>query len=138
MSAFVTSMVGELAEAHFHLEPRLEVEGYGRAALVVVVNGTPYTYAGAVAVPLLAAADFAGGLDFVAPREVTPWRVGALTLRAFRGTAAGDGASFTAHDIDTLRVRCDRPLAAQVDGEDLGDVSEAVFECERDALEVLR
>jgi hypothetical protein len=34
-------------------------------------------------------------------------------------------------------VRCDRPLALQVDGEDLGDVGEAVFEAERDAISLL-
>jgi hypothetical protein len=32
---------------------------------------------------------------------------------------------------------CDRPLPLQVDGEDLGDVREAVFEAERDAIAVL-
>jgi hypothetical protein len=34
-------------------------------------------------------------------------------------------------------VRCDVPLPLQADGEDLGDVSEAVFEAERDAISVL-
>jgi len=32
---------------------------------------------------------------------------------------------------------CDAPLPLQVDGEDLGDVGEAHFEAERDALQVL-
>jgi diacylglycerol kinase family enzyme len=34
-------------------------------------------------------------------------------------------------------VRCDRPLPLQVDGEDLGDVDEALFEAERGAVSVL-
>jgi diacylglycerol kinase family enzyme len=42
-----------------------------------------------------------------------------------------------AHDVDRVTARCDRPLPLQADGEDLGDVTEAVFEAERDALSVL-
>jgi len=34
-------------------------------------------------------------------------------------------------------VRCDEPLPLQADGEDLGDVTEAVFEAERNAIDVL-
>jgi hypothetical protein len=41
------------------------------------------------------------------------------------------------HDLDAFSVRCDRPLPLQADGEDLGDVTEASFTAERNALEVL-
>ena len=41
------------------------------------------------------------------------------------------------HDLDRIVVRCDRPLPLQSDGEDLGDVDEAVFEAKRDAISVL-
>jgi diacylglycerol kinase family enzyme len=41
------------------------------------------------------------------------------------------------HDLDRIEVVCDRPLALQADGEDLGDVEQAVFECERGAVSVL-
>ena len=41
------------------------------------------------------------------------------------------------HDVNRIRVRCFRPLPLQADGEDLGDVTEAVFEAERQALTVL-
>ena len=34
-------------------------------------------------------------------------------------------------------IRCDEPLPLQVDGEDLGDVADAVFESERDAVTAL-
>ena len=51
-------------------------------------------------------------------------------------TQSGEGLLY-AHDLDRLLVRCDRPLPLQVDGEDLGDVTEAVFEAERDAVTVL-
>ena len=41
-----------------------------------------------------------------------------------------------AHDADRVDVTCDRPLPLQADGEDLGDVTEALFEAERDAVTV--
>ena len=41
------------------------------------------------------------------------------------------------HDLDLVEVRCDRPLPLQVDGEDLGDVTEALFEAERRSVSVL-
>ncbi len=41
------------------------------------------------------------------------------------------------HDLDRIVVRCDRPLPLQADGEDLGDVTEAMFEARRDAVSVL-
>jgi hypothetical protein len=36
-----------------------------------------------------------------------------------------------------VEVRCDQPLPLQVDGEDLGDVTEALFEAERRSVSVL-
>jgi len=42
-----------------------------------------------------------------------------------------------AHDVDSIRAVCDEPLPLEADGEDLGDVTEAVFEAERDAVDVL-
>ena len=42
----------------------------------------------------------------------------------------------TGHDLDRIEVHCDVPLPLQADGEDLGDVREAVFEAERDAVTV--
>jgi diacylglycerol kinase family enzyme len=55
----------------------------------------------------------------------------------FRGTAASDPAILAGHDLDSLTVRCDRPLPLQADGEDLGDVTEAAFAPERGAHKVL-
>jgi diacylglycerol kinase family enzyme len=41
------------------------------------------------------------------------------------------------HDADDVRVECDGPTPLQVDGEDLGDVTEARFVAERAALDVI-
>lgn len=136
-TAFAASALRVLAESRFRIEPQLEVEGYGVAALLVVINGHPYTYAGRLPVQLLRGADFAAGLDFVAPRAITPASVAGLGLGLFRGTLAHDRRVHSGHDLDAFRVVCSRPLPVQADGEDLGDLSEIAFTSERDALLVL-
>jgi diacylglycerol kinase family enzyme len=134
---FGLTVARTLLEHRLRMEPQLEIEGRGRAAFVFVANGHPYTYAGPVPFNLLREAEFELGLDFVAPREVVPRMVPRLVLEMFRGTSANDPAILAGHDLDALSVRCDRPLALQADGEDLGDVTEATFAAERDALTVL-
>jgi diacylglycerol kinase family enzyme len=135
--AFVTSFVGLLAQQRMHIAPRLEVVGQGRAAFLLVANGRPYTYAGPVPMIVNRAARFADGLDFVAPAEVSPAAMPRMLVRAFVGTLGGARGVISGHDVATLTVRCDRPLPLQADGEDLGDVTEALFEIEPDALAVL-
>jgi diacylglycerol kinase family enzyme len=135
--AFATSALQELRGAGFHIRPQLEIEGFGRAAMLVVLNGHPYTFVGRIPLQLTNAADFSAGLDFVAPREITPRVIPPLALGLLRGTLAGDRRTLSGHDLSILAVRCDRPLAVQADGEDLGDLGEVFFESEPDALRVL-
>lgn len=135
--AFLTSAFFALRETNFRLPPQLELVGVGRAALLVVVNGRPYTYAGKVPVKLTAAADFSLGLDFVAARTVPARAVPRLFVRLFRGTVDHDPLILWGHDLDRFEVRCDRPLPVQVDGEDLGDLSELVISARRGVLSVL-
>ena len=104
---------------------------------MLVANGRPYTYAGPVPVTITGDADFTAGLDFVAPKEITPASAPGLAVRMFRGTLGNDRRVLSGHDLDSFQVVCDRPLPLQADGEDLGDVTEALFESERDALTVL-
>ena len=127
-----------VAEQRLRFEPVLEVQGRGRAAFALVANGDPYTYAGSVPIRVAPEARFELGLDLVAPK-----RVGALTLpRLLRYVLTGRGQARSrellyGHDLDRIEIACDRPLPLQADGEDLGDVEEAVFEAERDAVAVL-
>jgi diacylglycerol kinase family enzyme len=136
-AVFALTVARSLVEQRLHIEPQLDIEGHGRAAFVFVANGRPYTYAGRVPFTLLRDATFEQGLDFVAPREVRPMAVPRLLMRMVRGTTAADPRVLTGHDLDAFIVRCDRPLPLQVDGEDLGDVTEASFTAERNALTVL-
>jgi diacylglycerol kinase family enzyme len=125
-----------LAEKRGHLEPQLELKGYGRAALAFVANGAPYTYAKRIPLAIAPEADFALGLDVVAPVEV---RRRSLVRTAYALLAGHPrvGAVLYGHDLDRLEIVCDRPMPLQADGEDLGDVVEAVFEAERGAVSVL-
>jgi diacylglycerol kinase family enzyme len=136
-AVFAATVIGVLLESRLQVPPQLELDGFGRAAMLFVANGRPYTYAGPLPVTITGDGDFAAGLDFVAPRRLSPRLAPGLAYRGIRGTLARDPNVFVAHDVDELRVRCDRPLPLQADGEDLGDVTEAHFEAERDALDVL-
>jgi diacylglycerol kinase family enzyme len=124
-----------LAERRVRFEPSLEIEGHGRAAFALVANADPYSYAGPLPLRLAREARFEAGLDLVAPR--------ALRARDLPGVARylAIGRArlplLVLHDQDRIVVRCDAPTPLQVDGEDLGDVTQAVFEAERDAVAVL-
>jgi diacylglycerol kinase family enzyme len=116
------------------LEPALEIDGE-RAAFALVANGDPYTYLGRLPLRVAPEASFEHGLDLVAPRRVPVRAIPRLTAAAVLGRRAGGVLYRT--DLDRIEIRCEQPLPLQVDGEDLGDVGHAVFECERDALTVL-
>ena len=123
-----------LVERRFRFEPVLEIRGRGRAAFVLVANGDPYTYVGPFGLRVARGARFEDGLALVAPRR--------LGVRHYPGVAlylaTGRGLPlFAARDADRIVVACDAPTPLQADGEDLGDVTEAVFEAERDAIAVL-
>jgi diacylglycerol kinase family enzyme len=118
--------------------PELEIEGVGRAAFVLVANCDPYSYAGRIPLHVAPAAQFSGGLDFVAPKEVRARDVPRLVVYLVRGRGQLEANDIlSGHDLDRIEVRCDRPLPLQADGEDLGDVEAVVFESRRDAVSVL-
>ena len=136
--AFLLTVARMLAERRGRYAPQLEIEGHGRAAIVFVANGDPYTFAGRIPLRVAPLASFEGGLDLVAPREVRPRSLVRLVryVLSGRGQIEAEDVLYL-HDLDRVVVRCDRPLPLQADGEDLGDVEEAVFEAERDAVSVL-
>jgi diacylglycerol kinase family enzyme len=134
--AFVAEAAAFLARRLGRFEPVLEIEGLGRAAFTLVANTDPYTYAGTRPIHVAPEARFDLGLDLVAPARVTPLTVPRLVRHILRGEREPDNVLY-GHDLDRIEVSCDRPLPLQADGEDLGDVSEAVFEAERGAVRVL-
>jgi len=128
--AFATELIGLLAHRRLRLEPQLEIVGHGRAAFVLAACGQPYTYAGPMPLRL---ARGGGTLSFAAPERVTPASLPRLVFGLGRGALAATRGVLSGRGLDGFRVRCDRPLPLQVDGEDLGDVDEAEFEADRGA-----
>jgi diacylglycerol kinase family enzyme len=135
---FAWDLVRLLGERRGRYGPALEIAGHGRAAFALVANTDPYTYAGPIAIHIAPKARFELGLDLVAPRRVSPLSlprlIGYVVLG--RGQARARDVVY-AHDLDRLEIACDEPMPLQADGEDLGDVSDAVFEAERGAALVL-
>src|SRR5262249_9353281 len=119
-------------------EPALEILGRGRAAFALVANVDPYTYFGPVPIRGAPEARFELGLDLVAPRGVSP----ASLSRLLRYTVLRPGPTTATdiaypHDLDRIETICEPQMPLQADGEDLGDVTSAVFESERKAVLML-
>jgi diacylglycerol kinase family enzyme len=136
-AAFVRAALGAVGAHGWRFPPVLDITGVGRAALVLVANGSPYTYAGRRALNLVPGAEFELGLDFVAPHSIRRAQVARIAVAAARGRLDRTSGVFHGHDLDLIEVTCDRPLPLQVDGEDLGDVEHALVEAERGAVTVL-
>ena len=133
--AFIGTFARLLLERRGRLDPVLDIDGYGRAAFVLVANVNPYSFLKTVAIKASPEAVFEAGLDFLAPVSLTPRTVPPLLLALATGRRARN--ALRGHDLDRISVRSDRPLPLHADGEDLGDVTEAVFEAERDSITVL-
>jgi diacylglycerol kinase family enzyme len=136
-AAFFWTMAKMVLERRGKWEAQLEIEGFGRAAFVLVSNGDPYSYAGSLPVRVAPAARFEDGIDFAAPTRVRMRDVPRLFAAVFRGRGHERLALLGGHDLDRIVVHCDCPLPLQADGEDLGDVGDALFEAKRDAVSVL-
>ena len=135
--AFAKVAAAVLTERRARFDEQLEIDGAGRAALVLVANCSPYTYSGSLALDLVPGADFDAGLAYFAPVSLRARDLPRVLVHGVRGSGLKDGKALSARDVDRIVVRCDIPLPLQVDGEDAGDVLEAVYEAERDAVTAL-
>jgi diacylglycerol kinase family enzyme len=134
-AVFAWTAIRTLAEHRVRFEPVLEVAGHGRAAFALVANSDPYSYAGPLPLRLPRGARFEGGLDLLAPRSLGARHLpGAISYLLTGRTRL---PLLVVRDADRIELRCDAPLPLQLDGEDVGDVTDVVFEAERDALSVL-
>ena len=134
--AFAVAIVRALAAQRGHLEPQLEIAGLGRAALAFVANGSPYTYAVGLPLPIAPEAEFELGLDLVAPIRLRRRTLLGTALRILTGRVR-QGPYLYGHDLDRVEIACDRPMPLHADGEDLGDVAHVVLEAERATVSVL-
>lgn len=140
---FAAQIVRTLWRGDFR-EPQLEVSVHGRGVAsggsVFVANVHPWSYVGPFALKLAPRATFEGGLDAVVPSTM---RRRHLPRYATQLLVTGSQAYRTdrllayLHDVDELLVSCSRPLPLHADGDDLGDVVEAVYGVARDAARIL-
>jgi diacylglycerol kinase family enzyme len=133
--AFLATFARLVASRRGRFDPALEIRGHGRAAFVLVANVHPYTYVKALALKIAPEVVFDEGLDFLAPVRIRPHTLPRLVRHVFTGK--GRPEVLRGHDLDRIEVDCDAPMPLQADGEDLGDVTRAVFEAERRSISVL-
>ena len=135
--AYLSALFRLLAARGGAAEPAMTVRGR-RVAFAAVANGDPYSYFGPLAVRAAPGARFELGLDLVAPARLGLTDLPSLACSlVVRPTHPRWPRFLYVHDADEIRLECDRAAALQVDGEDLGDVREACFEAEREALRVI-
>jgi diacylglycerol kinase family enzyme len=132
---FAWTAVKTLAEHRLRFDPVLEIESHGRAAFALVANADPYSYVGRFPLRLPRGARIEGGLDLLAPRSFRARSLPGAISYILTGRTRLPLVHL--HDADGIEIRCELPMPLQLDGEDIGDVTEAVFEAERDAVSVL-
>jgi diacylglycerol kinase family enzyme len=124
-------------------EPALTVdfpdESIPGVFVAILQNTSPWTYLGAVPIAPCPDASFDTGIDVFAVRRMSIAAGLRLARRMIAGSRAGStGRSLTvAHDVGRLTVRAERPVALQVDGEGLGQVSRVEVVSVPDALTVI-
>jgi diacylglycerol kinase family enzyme len=135
---FTLTLLRVVAEHRGRIDPELEIAGHGPAAFAIVANCDPYTYAGPVPVHVAPEARFELGLDLVAPRALRPGALPRFAVYALRGCGQERARDLVyGHDLDRIEISCESRQPLQADGEDLGDVTQVVFEAERNAVRVL-
>jgi diacylglycerol kinase family enzyme len=124
-------------------EPRatLEAAGHGvRCALVVAANMHPWSYAGALPLRAAPRARAEAGIDILAPTRLglrqAPRAARYLLVDGAHAYREIPGFAYF-HDLDEARLVCDEPLPAQVDGDDIGDVTEVAFGVDRRGARLL-
>ncbi len=140
---FAAQIMRTLLRGDFR-EPQLEVliagEVVARGGSVFVAKVHPWSFVGPFALKLAPRATFEGGLDVVVPADM---RRRHLPRYATQLLVTGSQAYRTdrllayLHDVDEMQVVCSRPMPLHADGDDLGDVEEAVFGVVRNAARVL-
>jgi diacylglycerol kinase family enzyme len=103
-----------------------------RAALVVVGNTTPMTYLGGMPVVFMPDCALEKGLDVMAPTRASAFFT---ILNGMQAVGVGrknrrlvkDDRMNLRHDVKSVLVECDEPMAVQVDGEYIGDRTHIQF-----------
>jgi diacylglycerol kinase family enzyme len=142
---FVYAAVETVLREYLRHPPRMDVDAGGEvdsAISVVVQNGEAFTFLDDKPIMLATGSALdSGALAGVALRGVRPRDIGPIALRLLSAGRSLEGHPQVRvfHDVRSLRcVSCDgRPIALHVDGDHIGDVTEARFEVRPAALGVV-
>lgn len=104
-----------------------------------VQNTSPWTYFGSFPINPCPEASFDTGLDVFALRRMrVPTALVATTrMLTKRDTGSARGGIVSWHDTDGFALTATRPVALQIDGEGMGQVTEVVFTAHPDGLRVV-
>jgi diacylglycerol kinase family enzyme len=111
-----------------------------RGASALIANTHPWSYVGKRPLHVADRATFEGGLDIVIPNDFRRRHAMRLFRYAFlTGKHADDHDQNVRylHDVEEAVIRCDAPLPAEIDGDDLGDLSEARLTVVREGARLL-
>ena len=144
-SFFVVSAVATFTRRYVAHPPRLEVAlqdgGSAAGVTVLVQNGDPYTYFRNRPIHMAEGAELdSGTLAGIVLQRSTPTVMPGVLWRAFSDARIVKHRAVTGFsDVQGLVVRSadDRPVALQVDGDHIGDVTEATFSVQPGALTVV-
>lgn len=123
-------------------KPAITVHADGREpeqiGLALVCNSDPWTYLGPRPVRPCPRASFETGLDLFGMRSMAtvPMLRHLRQILSTRAKPRGR-AVLSLHDTAGFRLTSERPMALQVDGDDLGDRTEVVFRAVPYALDVV-
>jgi diacylglycerol kinase family enzyme len=124
--------------------PLLTVEIPGeepiRGASVLIANTHPWSYVGKRPMHVADRATFDGGLDLVIPNDFRRRHAMRLFRYAFltgKHTDDHDAKVRYVHDVEEAIIHCDAPLPAEVDGDDIGDLTEARLSVVREGARLL-
>ncbi|MGH2839988.1 MAG: diacylglycerol/lipid kinase family protein [Solirubrobacteraceae bacterium] len=132
---FVYCAVETVLREYVFRAPRMDVHIGGeavRAITTLVQNGDPFTYLDDTPIRVAEGATLDGGtLAGVALRGARPWDVPAIMLRLLSARRSVVGHRQIHHFADVRELRCTsadgRAIPLHVDGDHVGDVTEAVF-----------
>jgi diacylglycerol kinase family enzyme len=117
----------------------LTVEGTepARVVLAVCCNGRPFTYFKQFQVDALPQARLDGGLDFLGLMRIRSVTIPHIAWSFFVSRSHPRWrSSVYHHDVTTGSMVADRPMPVQVDGDYIGELTEARIELVRDALSI--
>jgi diacylglycerol kinase family enzyme len=140
---FAVQAVRTLAGGRYR-RPLLSVEIPGqepiRGASALIANTSPWSYVGRRPLHVADRATFEGGLDIVIPNDFRRRHAMRLFRYAFLTGKHSDDHDRNVrylHDVTEAVIRCDAPLPAEVDGDDIGDLVEARLTVAREGARIL-